>query len=103
MAMHYWGGNGEDRVCLNIEPLSHAAGVVAFTMCALGATNVIMPKFDALPMLRNIERFRVTHLFLPPTAFYNLLACPEGRKFDYSRLQVFLLAGSPVSPDRFDQ
>ncbi len=103
MATHYWRGNGVDPVCLNIAPLSHAAGVVAFTMCALGATNVIMPKFDALAVLRNIERFRVTHLFLPPTAFYNLLACPEVRKFDYSSLQVFLLAGSPVSPDRLRQ
>ncbi|MBZ5681919.1 MAG: AMP-binding protein [Acidobacteriia bacterium] len=100
MATHYWKGDCADPVCLNTAPLSHAAGVVAFTMCALGATNVIMPRFDALEVLRNIECFRVTHLFLPPTAFYNLLAHPEVRNFDYSSLRVFLLAGSPVSPDK---
>jgi len=62
-----------------------------------------MPKFDALEVLRNLERYAVTHLFLPPTALYNLLAHPKIRDFDYSSLQVFLLAGSPVSPDKLKQ
>jgi fatty-acyl-CoA synthase len=100
MASHYWRGDAAAPVCLNVAPLSHAAGVVAFTMFTLGATSSIMPKFDALEVLRNIERLRVTHLFLPPTAFYNLLSHPEVGKFDYSSLRLFLLAGSPVSPDK---
>jgi fatty-acyl-CoA synthase len=100
MASHYWKCEGSNPVCLNSAPLSHAAGVVAFSMFSLGATNVIMPRFDALEVLRNIERYRVTHLFLPPTAFYALLAHPQVQEFDYSSLKLFLLAGSPVSPDK---
>jgi len=100
MASHYWRSDAVDPVCLNVAPLSHAAGVVAFTMFSFGATNVILPKFDPLEVLRGIERFRCTHLFLPPTAFYALLAHPDVSKFDYSSLRVFLLAGSPVSPDK---
>jgi fatty-acyl-CoA synthase len=100
MATHYWRGETAQPTCLNTAPLSHAAGVVAFTMFALGATNVIMPKFEAGAVLDNIERFRVSHLFLPPTAFYNLLAHPDVGRFDYSSLRVLLLAGSPVSPDK---
>jgi fatty-acyl-CoA synthase len=100
MASQYWKSDAPNPVCLNTAPLSHAAGVVAFTMFTHGATNVIMPKFDARMVLENIERFRVTHLFLPPTALYALLAHPEIDKFDYSSLRVFLLAGSPVSPDK---
>jgi acyl-CoA synthetase (AMP-forming)/AMP-acid ligase II len=103
MASHYWRSDDINPVCLNVAPLSHAAGVVAFTMFTLGATNVIMPKFDAREVLRNIERFRCTHLFLPPTAFYALLAHTDVGKFDYSSLRVFLLAGSPVSPDKLKQ
>ena len=103
MASHYWKGDTADPVCLNTAPLSHAAGVVAFTMFTQGANNVIMPKFEAGSVLENIERFRVTHLFLPPTALYALLAHPEVGKFDYSSLRVFLLAGSPVSPDKLKQ
>jgi acyl-CoA synthetase (AMP-forming)/AMP-acid ligase II len=60
-----------------------------------------MPGFDALEVLRNIERFRVTHMFLPPTALYALLAHPQLGNFDYSSLRVFLLVASPVSPDKF--
>jgi len=102
MACHYWKSE-EPPVCLCTAPLSHAAGVVAFTIFALGGTNVVMPGFDALQVLKNIERYRVTHLFLPPTAFYSLLTCPEVARFDYSSLRVFLLAGSPVSPDKLKQ
>src|SRR6266849_5170390 len=54
-------------------------------------------------VLRNIECFGVTHLFLPPTAFYALLAHPDVGRFDYSSLRIFLLAGSPVSPDKLKQ
>ncbi|SRR6266536_2172343 len=101
MATHYWRGGDCTPVCLCTAPLSHAAGVVAFTMFALGGTNVIQSGFDAPEVLRAIEQYRVTHLFLPPTAFYALLARPEVGRFDYSSLRIFLLAGSPVSPDKF--
>ncbi|HUJ81494.1 MAG TPA: AMP-binding protein, partial [Candidatus Acidoferrales bacterium] len=100
MASHYWRGDTDEPVCLNVAPLSHAAGVVAFAAASLGATNVVLPAFDALEVARAIERHRVTHLFLPPTALYKLLALPDVIKFDYSSLRVFLLAGSPVSPDK---
>jgi fatty-acyl-CoA synthase len=103
MAINYWKGDVDDPVCLCTAPLSHAAGVVAFTMFALGGTNVVLPGFDATQVLRAIDRYRVTHLFLPPTAFYALLADPDATRFNYSSLRVFLLAGSPVSPDKLKQ
>jgi fatty-acyl-CoA synthase len=65
---HYFRRDDVEPVCLSVAPLTHAAGVVAMMLFPLGATNVVMPGFDALEVLRNIERFRVTHLFLPPTA-----------------------------------
>jgi fatty-acyl-CoA synthase len=101
MANRYWAGDTNEPVCLTSAPLSHAAGVVAFVMTSLGATNVIMPGFDAIEVLRNIQRFRVTHMFLPPTALYALLSHPQLGNFDYSSLRVFLLVASPVSPDKF--
>jgi fatty-acyl-CoA synthase len=100
LAGHYWRIGDTNPVCLSTAPLSHAAGTVAFAMFPLGATNVVLPKFDALEVLKNIERFRITHVFLPPTAFYALLAHPDLEKFNYSSLRVFLLAAAPVSPDK---
>jgi fatty-acyl-CoA synthase len=103
MAGHYWNSTDIAPVCLSTAPLSHAAGVVAFALFTIGATNVVMPRFDAIEVSRNIERHRVTHMFLPPTALYALLAQPEVRKFDLSSLRMLLLAGSPVSPDRLKE
>jgi fatty-acyl-CoA synthase len=103
MVGHYWRCEGIDPVCLSTAPLSHAAGVVSFAMFTLGATNVVMPRFDALEVLQNIGRFGVTHLFLPPTAFYALLDHPRVRDFKYTSLRFLLLAASPVSPDRVKQ
>ena len=99
-AAHYWQIEEGPPVCLSTAPLSHAAGVIAYALFTLGATNVVMPRFDAGAVLQHIEQYRVTHLFLPPTAFYALLAHPDARKRDHSSLKLLLLAASPVSPDR---
>ena len=101
MATRYWSCDETNPVCLCTAPLSHAAGVVGFAMFAIGGTNVVLPGFDAGQVLQAIEHHRATHIFLPPTAFYALLAHPDVQKHDYSSLRVFLLAGSPVSPDKF--
>ena len=90
-----------EPVCLSTAPLSHAAGVVAFAMFSLGATNVVLPAFDALEVLKSIESFRVTHVFLPPTAYYALLAHPKLGDFRYASLRRLLIASAPVSPDKF--
>ena len=101
-AARYWQIEGLP-VCLSTAPLSHAAGVIAYALFTLGATNVILPRFDAGAVLQQIEHHRVTHLFLPPTAYYALLAHPEVRQRDHSSLKLLLLAASPVSPDRVKQ
>jgi acyl-CoA synthetase (AMP-forming)/AMP-acid ligase II len=89
-----------EPVCLSTAPLSHAAGVVALAMFAMSATNVVMTAFDALEVLQNIPRYRVTHIFLPPTALYAMLAHPRVGEFDYSSLRRMLLAAAPVAPDK---
>lgn len=93
----------DNPVCLATAPLTHAAGPVAMAAVAMGATIVVLPGFDAEGVMRAIQTHRVTHMFLPPTALYTLLAHPNVRDYDYSSLRYFLLAGSPVSPDKLRQ
>jgi fatty-acyl-CoA synthase len=100
MASHYWRAKDVEPICLTVAPLSHAAAPVAFAMFTLGAKNVVLPGFDAATVAEAIERHRVTHLFLPPTALYKMLALPGVEKHDYTSLRVFLIVGSPVSPDK---
>jgi acyl-CoA synthetase (AMP-forming)/AMP-acid ligase II len=92
-----------DPVCLATAPLTHAAGPVAMAAVAMGATISVLPGFDAEEVMRAIQRDRVTHMFLPPTALYTMLNHPRVRDYDYSSLRYFLLAGSPVSPDKLRQ
>lgn len=93
----------DDPVFLATAPLTHAAGPFTMAGIAMGATIVVLPGFDAEAVMRAIPEHRVTHMFLPPTALYSMLAHPDVGSFDYGSMRYFLLAGSPVSPDKLAQ
>jgi acyl-CoA synthetase (AMP-forming)/AMP-acid ligase II len=76
----------EPPVHLVAAPMTHAAGGISFPLMALGATTVVLPKPDPLLIMESIPKYKVTHLFLPPTVIYMMLAHPRVREFDYSSL-----------------
>lgn len=94
------GGRTGDPVSLVVAPVTHAAGPVALGTMALGATQVILPGFDADKVLEAIAAHRVSHMYLPPTALYGLLSAPSLGQHDTSSLRIFILVGSPVSPEK---
>lgn len=87
-------------VYLALAPLTHAAGVLCFPIMALGGRIVIMPKPDIGEFLGLIERFAVTHTFLPPTVIYMLLDHPRLDSTDFSSLQCFWYGAAPISTAR---
>ena len=87
-------------VHLCVAPISHTAGPLAVALMAVGGKTVVLPGFDALEVMKSIEQHRVTHIFLPPTALYAMLAHPEVHKFDYSSLKYFIVAAAPVAPEK---
>jgi fatty-acyl-CoA synthase len=91
---------GGNPVCLVAAPLSHAAGVHAFSMLMLGGTLVLQPDFDADQVLHSIPKYKVTHMWLPPTALYLLLSCPDVRQFDLSSLRSVMLGAAAVAPEK---
>jgi len=64
---------------------------------------LVLPAFDPQAVLENIPNHRVTHMFLPPTALYALLAHPRVEDFDYSSLRRMLIVAAPVSPDKLKE
>ena len=86
---------------LIIAPMTHASSFFAFSHIPQGGCNVILAGFDPEPVLESIERERITHLFLPPTAMYSLLAHPGVRDRDFSSLVSFMLGAAPTAPDKF--
>ena len=100
IAGRYWHCTDLPPVCLMVAPITHAAGGIAVLVTQFAATNVILPGFDPLAVMQAIERHRVTHLFLPPTAFYAMLAHPRVREFDYSSLRYFMVGAAPVAAEK---
>ncbi len=93
-------GRTDTPVSLVVAPITHAAGPVALATLSLGAAQVILPGFDAAAVLDEIERHGITHVYMPPTALYSLLDAPELPDSDTRSLKIFLLVGSPVSPEK---
>lgn len=90
----------ENPVALVVAPITHAAGPVALSTMSFGATQVILPGFDPEKVLKCIESYSVSHMYLPPTALYSLLGSQSLNKYDVSSLRIFILVGSPVSPEK---
>ena len=93
----------DHAIHLVVAPMTHAAGGVTLMMSAMGASNVILAGFDPLRVMEAIERHRATHLFLPPTAVYRLLAHPDVRRHDYSSLRYFNYASAPMAPEKIKE
>ncbi len=97
------GGRTDNPVALVSAPITHAAGPICLSTMSLGATQVILPGFDAEKVLQAIDRYKISHMYLPPTALYQCLASPEIGSHDYSSLKIFILVGSPCSPEKLRQ
>jgi fatty-acyl-CoA synthase len=93
-------GRTADPIALVSAPITHAAGPIALSTLSIGATQVILPSFNAERVLETIEAQKVTHMYLPPTALYQLLASPNVSTYDYRSLCIFILVGSAVSPEK---
>ncbi|WP_226583034.1 acyl-CoA synthetase [Acuticoccus sediminis] len=92
------GGMTAASVYLSPAPLYHAAPL-RFTRTAanIGATTIVMEKFDPEAFLRLVEEHHVTHTQLVPTMFVRLLKLPEEVRAtaDVSSLRCAIHAAAP--------
>lgn len=89
----------QQGVNLVVAPMTHAAGVMAAMFAGTGSTIVIHGRFDAARVLDAIETHHVTHFFVPPTAFYELVRLQEVAPRDCSSLKMLLVSAAPVAPE----
>ncbi|MFI5715702.1 acyl-CoA synthetase [Nocardia sp. NPDC051750] len=91
-------GPTRDAVYLSPAPLYHGAPLV-FSMSwhRLGATVVVMERFDARQCLELIERHRITHTQMVPTMFVRMLRLPpaERDRYDTSSLVDVVHSAAP--------
>jgi fatty-acyl-CoA synthase len=88
---------------LALAPLTHAAGVLCLPVMARGGRVVILPKPDLGAFLDAIERYGVTHTFLPPTLIYMLLAHEKLATTKLDSLQCFWYGAAPISVARLEE
>ncbi len=91
-----------DSVYLSPAPLYHAAPQGSVSMALrLGATAVVLEKFDAQLFLDTVEQYRVTHSQVVPTMFTRLLKLPDGSRSsaDVSSLVTIVHSAAPCPPE----
>jgi long-chain acyl-CoA synthetase len=89
-------------VYLSPAPLYHSAPLVYCTsMLRVGATVVVMERFEAAACLEMIERYHVTHAQFVPTMFVRMLRLPPAQRerFDLSSLRYVVHAAAPCPVD----
>ncbi|MHB8781080.1 MAG: class I adenylate-forming enzyme family protein [Candidatus Geothermincolia bacterium] len=105
----FWYGGTEifDPVDRNIKslivtPMYHAGTIVAWAPHMLmGATGIIMKKFDPERFLELIQKERISWTFVAPTILQRVLALPEEikGKYDLSSMRALVCAAAPCPPE----
>ena len=88
-------------VLLDFLPFFHIYGMTVLMACgfAIGATQVVMSRFDPALCLDLIQRHRITNLFVAPPALLALANVTEIDRYDRSSLQFAFSGAAPLPPE----
>jgi long-chain acyl-CoA synthetase len=90
-----------DDVFLNVLPYFHiyALNLLMTGAISLGATQVIMQRFDMVEYCTLVERHRATVCFIVPPIVLGLAMSPEVERHDLSSVRFFFTGAAPLAPD----
>jgi len=90
-----------DAVTLGVLPFFHIYGmtVLLSTGLALGATGVVMMRFDVEQMLQLVGKYGMTNLYLAPPAVLAMANVPNPSRFDTSSLRVVVSGAAALPPE----
>ncbi|MDQ0338895.1 fatty-acyl-CoA synthase [Caldalkalibacillus uzonensis] len=93
-------GINKNDVGLSVAPLNHTAELHTSFLPRLqaGATNVLLPYFNAEKVLATIEKENVTHIFAAPTMVNMMLNVPNFEMYDLSTLRLLGYGGASMAP-----
>ena len=98
VASGLWGSGTAETVALVVVPMFHITGMVSVMHAAvyLGATMVLMPRWDRELAGRLISRWKVSSFTNIPTMIIDLLASPNFASFDLSSLKTISGGGAAM-------
>ncbi len=84
------------EVTLGVMPLYHTMGVrTLLSLCIVNGTYVAVPRWDVNKAIEAIESEAVTHLYLVPTLYHDMI---ESKSFNSSRVKTVKKLGFAGAP-----
>ncbi len=104
IASAVWGNATSENVTLTVIPMFHITGMVSVMHCSIyvGATMVLMPRWDRELAGRLISQYKVTNWTNIPTMVIDLFASPNFQQFDLSSL-TYIGGGGAAMPQAVAQ
>ncbi len=104
VASGLWGNGTAENVTLCVVPMFHITGMVSLMHACvfMGATMVVMPRWDRDLAGRLISQCKVTHWTNIPTMVIDLLGSPQLERYDLSSL-VYIGGGGAAMPEAVAQ
>ncbi|KAA0058681.1 4-coumarate--CoA ligase 1-like [Cucumis melo var. makuwa] len=93
-----------DDVILSVLPFFHIYSLNSILLCGLrvGATILIMQKFDIVSLLQLIEKHKISIMPIVPPIFLAIAKSPEFEKYDVSSVRVLMSGGAPLGKELED-
>jgi acyl-CoA synthetase (AMP-forming)/AMP-acid ligase II len=87
-----------DMIDLWTLPLFHSYGMtVLMSSCmARAGTGVVMLRFDVEEMMRLIQTYKITDIYLAPPAILAMVNLPEPSRYDFSSLKMLGSGAAPL-------
>ncbi|KAJ9695354.1 hypothetical protein PVL29_010705 [Vitis rotundifolia] len=95
----YYGESSNVFLCF--LPMFHIFGlsVILYAQLQRGNTVVTVAKFEIEKVLRSVEKYRVTHMFVVPPVMIALAKQSVVRKYDLSSLRQICSGAAPLGKD----
>lgn len=96
-----WHGDHAATVFLGVLPMYHVSGLIKSVSCPIlaGGCVVPLPRWDRAAAIELIERYRVSHVGIAPTAIIDLLSGNDLGRHDLSSVRRVAAGGASMPSD----
>jgi fatty-acyl-CoA synthase len=93
-----WHGDNAQSVFLGALPMYHVSGLIKSMICPIlaGGCVVPLPRWDGALAVELIERYRISHLGIAPTAIIDLLSRDDLARHDLSSVRRVAAGGASM-------
>lgn len=94
----------KEDVIICVLPLFHIYSLNSVLLCGLrvGATILIMPKFDIIRLMELVQKYRVTIAPFVPPIVLAIAKCPFTDKYDLSSIRMLMSGAAPLGRELED-